>query len=169
MHYQLVGIDVVRPREEELVSSASSRERLKSAAESTDMSGMDGTPVDVSRATEVMDGTPGVVIDRAALLERLGGDVALMKEIAEAFITGAPELIDQMRQAIRAQDCDALHRSAHTYKGTISIFGARSAAELAAQLEHRASAGDLSDALVYLERLESHTACVCSRLAVLSE
>jgi HPt (histidine-containing phosphotransfer) domain-containing protein len=75
------------------------------------------------------------LIDRAAVLERVGGDEALLREIIEIFLAEYPPLVADIRSSVERQDAAALERSAHTLKGSVSNFGARSATEAALDLE----------------------------------
>lgn len=73
--------------------------------------------------------------DLAAALERLGGDQALLQEIAGLFLEQHEDLLGRIRQAIAAADAAALERSAHVLKGAVANFGAERAAEAAFRLE----------------------------------
>ncbi len=109
-----------------------------------------------------------IKVDRAETLRRIDGDLDLLKEIAAAFMTEGPLLIDHMREAFRAGDAVALHRMAHTYKGSVSIFGVKGTADLAAELEQRAAARDLSEAGARIEQLDRHTRHVCEQLGAVA-
>ncbi len=73
--------------------------------------------------------------DLKVALERVGGDEELLKEIAELFVEDAPKLLEAIRVAIESGDGAALHRAAHSLKGSVSNFGAPEAVAAAMQLE----------------------------------
>jgi two-component system sensor histidine kinase/response regulator len=99
------------------------------------------------------------VLDRAAALSRVGGDLELLKEIAELFLNEYPRELAEIRQALATGDALMLERSAHGLKGSVANFGARSAVDSAFQLEQLGKAGKLDQApgaLAELERALAH-------------
>ena len=74
-------------------------------------------------------------LDLNVALERVGGDEELLKEIADLFVEDAPQLLEAIRVAIEKKDGSALHRAAHSLKGSVANFGAEKAVEMAFQLE----------------------------------
>ncbi len=80
--------------------------------------------------------------DREAALERVGGDVDLLKEIAGLFIEDEKNMVSAIESAISAQDSKLLERSAHTLKGCVANFGAAEAFEASFRLEKLGRAGD---------------------------
>src|SRR5436190_16020451 len=75
--------------------------------------------------------------DEAAVLERVEGDVELLREIVELFLEDSLRLREEVRAAVAAGDAAALRRSAHTLKGAASNFGAAAVVAAALQLEIR--------------------------------
>jgi len=102
-----------------------------------------------------MDGKEAEVIDRAALMERLGGDVELFNEIAGLFQEDCPRLLAQIRSAVDGGDAVALERAAHTLKGCVANFGARAAYQAALHLERIGRARELDNAGSACESLEA--------------
>jgi len=84
-----------------------------------------------------------VVVDRAALLSRLEGDVRLLTEIVDLFLETAPRLMRDIKEALQSKNAGKLERAAHTLKGAVSNFGARPAFEAAFQMEQHGRRGDL--------------------------
>jgi len=80
-------------------------------------------------------------------LERVGGDEELLKEIADLFIGDAPQLLEAIRVAIEANDGSALHRAAHSLKGSVANFGAEKAVEKALELELMGKSSQLDGAV----------------------
>mgnify|MGYP001097660140 CR=1 FL=1 len=102
-----------------------------------------------------MDGKEVEVIDRAALLERLGGDVELFEEIAGLFREDCPKLLSEIRSAVHGADAPALERAAHTLKGCVANFGAQAAFDAALRLERLGRARELDGAASACETLET--------------
>jgi CheY-like chemotaxis protein len=90
-----------------------------------------------SRPAEIAaDGTSRrPVLDHRALLERVEGDRALAGEIAEVFLEEGVHLMERIRTAMRGGDFDAINKSAHRLRGTLSTIGAERAAAPALRLE----------------------------------
>lgn len=95
-------------------------------------------------------------VDRAAVLDRVGGDESLLREITEIFLTEYPSLLEEIRSAVRAGDPSRLERFAHTLKGSVSNFGAAEATQAAYQLEQIGRAQHLEEAPAALRALELH-------------
>ncbi len=94
-------------------------------------------------------------LDIAAALGRVGGDEELLKEIAEIFLEQCPDALSEVRDAIEAQNPEALQHAAHSLKGSVGNFGAQAAVEAAYRLEMMGRQGNFSgsgDALSELEK-----------------
>lgn len=85
------------------------------------------------------------VLDKPAILERLGGDEGIFAMMVDMFLTE----LDNNRQALLtalAGDSTALQREAHTIKGLLATFSDVPGAEMAQALEFQAKSGDVEDA-----------------------
>ena len=87
-----------------------------------------------------------VVLDRAALLERLEGDAELLAEIVGVFLEDCPRLVASIREAVARGDARLLERAAHTLKGSVGNFGVSAAAAAALRLEQMGRQGELAQA-----------------------
>ncbi len=87
------------------------------------------------------------VFDRAAALDRVGGDLELLIELAGMFMEDCPQLLAEIEGALRNGDSDALQASAHTLKGAVGNFSAQNAYDAAYALEQIGRSGDLSEAV----------------------
>jgi CheY-like chemotaxis protein len=96
----------------------------------------------------------GSSYDRAAAIERLGGDEELFNEVAGVFLTDTPGQVAQIRQAVKAGDAEGLRRAAHGLKGAAGYVGGTAAAEEARALELIGASGDLSGAQAALVALD---------------
>lgn len=85
-------------------------------------------------------------LDRAIALERVGGDLELLQEVARLFIDDCPNCMQSIRAAIDAGDPKALERAAHNLKGAVANFGAKNTVEAALKLEQMGRAGQIEGA-----------------------
>jgi HPt (histidine-containing phosphotransfer) domain-containing protein len=108
-------------------------------------------------------------LDRSAVLERVGGDEALLREIAGIFLTEYPGFVSQIREAIDSRDPQKLERSAHSLKGAVSNFGAHTATQAAYQLEVIGRSARLHEAPEALLHLEGRLAELRPALLQLAE
>jgi PAS domain S-box-containing protein len=85
-------------------------------------------------------------LDRAAILQRLEGDEALLRELVELFRGDSGALLEQARAALAGRDAEGVRRAAHTLKSSLGLFEADGALASARRLEEAAGAGDLAAA-----------------------
>ena len=89
-----------------------------------------------------------------AALENVGGDEAMLRELAEMFFAECPKLMEQIREHIVGADGPELRRAAHTLKGSAHVFGAEEVAAAAHRLEEigrEEAFVDAEEALALLE------------------
>ncbi|MFM1769521.1 MAG: Signal transduction histidine-protein kinase BarA [Verrucomicrobiota bacterium] len=140
-------------------------------------------PIDQRRLFEALEGTaiaPGpaaapppaaaaLVFDPTIALQRVEGDLALLREVAGLFREDAPRLLAELRAAVATADADALERSAHSLKGAVGNFGAQAAWEGARTLEDLARAGRLEAAPAILAALDRQITLLLDALELLSQ
>jgi signal transduction histidine kinase/ligand-binding sensor domain-containing protein/DNA-binding response OmpR family regulator len=80
-----------------------------------------------------------VVFDRSEVLERLGGDEALLEEISNVFFSDVPGQILRLEKAIDLGDTSLLAHQAHTLKGASGSFGAYKLQAAALAIEEAAT------------------------------
>src|SRR5262249_31728994 len=97
---------------------------------------------------------PTCQVDRTAILARVEGDAALLKEVIDLFLEDAPMLQAQIRESITGNDAAALERSAHALKGGLGNFGAARACQLAFELEAMGRQRDLARAAALFDQLQ---------------
>ncbi len=90
--------------------------------------------------------TTDAVVNRQDILERVGGDMDLLRELIHVFVADSPRLWQNVRTALTQGDAAQLNRAAHTLKGSVGIFGANAARAAAERLELLAEQGDLTRA-----------------------
>lgn len=108
------------------------------------------------------------ILNEAELLERVGGDVEFLREIASMFLEQCPRMVDEIRRACDRGDAEALQHTAHTLKGCVANFGAGPAREAAYRLEKIGRSGDLSPAPAACSKLEGELARFIEALSELS-
>jgi len=94
------------------------------------------------------------VLDRTIALARVGGDVELLKEIAELFLEEYPRVVNDLHKALEAGDSTAVERAAHGLKGSVANFGARAVEDAAFELEQLGRAQKLAEVSQVLNSLE---------------
>ncbi len=106
-------------------------------------------------------------IDWVTVLEDLGGDESLLRELVDAFVVMYPPMLEEIRQALHREDLRAVARAAHKLKGSVSNFGTGPAYDAALGLEEMSRGARLEATRVtfrivvrefeYLkERLQAH-------------
>jgi HPt (histidine-containing phosphotransfer) domain-containing protein len=94
------------------------------------------------------------LIDREEMLARVDGDLELLCELVGIFLDDCPRLMAQIESAVTQGDGDALERSAHALKGSVSNFTTKSPYEAAFRLETMGRARDLGQANEVLVHLK---------------
>jgi CheY-like chemotaxis protein/HPt (histidine-containing phosphotransfer) domain-containing protein len=82
------------------------------------------------------------VVNREKLLARVGGNLAMLRELISVFRQDSAPIMTSLAQALAENDCKTVHLQAHTIKGMINFFGGPAVSELAFQLEKMGSAGE---------------------------
>jgi signal transduction histidine kinase/CheY-like chemotaxis protein/HPt (histidine-containing phosphotransfer) domain-containing protein len=86
------------------------------------------------------------VLDRDSALARVGGNLELLRQLAEVFREDCARLVPDVREALAAGDGPRLRNAAHTLKGMVGFFAAPAATTAARQLEQMSEAGTLAGA-----------------------
>jgi signal transduction histidine kinase/DNA-binding response OmpR family regulator len=63
-------------------------------------------------------------VDRAQLMERLGGDEQLLADVVQVFLRDCPERLAAIRAAVEARDAERIRTSAHALKGVAANLSA---------------------------------------------
>jgi len=85
----------------------------------------------------------GRILVTKTLLERVEGDLPLLKRMIHAFRSDYPATLEEIRDAIKERDAGTLKSRAHALKGSAATFSAPLAAGAALRLEILAKDGDL--------------------------
>jgi HPt (histidine-containing phosphotransfer) domain-containing protein len=105
--------------------------------------------------------------DFSDALERLDGDLELLKEVADIFLQVAPETMDELRTCLRRQDPTAVATVAHRLKGSLGNFDQDDCFLAALDLERAGRDGDLEGADEVYARLEANVERLLSSLRAL--
>ena len=106
-------------------------------------------------APQEVAGPPAAPFDLEEAIGRVGGDRALLAEVAGLFLLEAGTLVGDVRSAVEAEDGERLARAAHRLRGSVLTFAAAPAAEATNVLEAMGRAGALEGAADALEGLEA--------------
>ena len=85
-------------------------------------------------------------LNLSAALERVAGDLDLLREVARMFLEAAPDLMAEIMAAVESRDAAKLERAAHSLKGSIGTFAADHAWKAAYEVECLGRKGDLREA-----------------------
>ena len=111
---------------------------------------------------------PSFAVDlpsRADLLEQFEGDEALLDRLGKLFIENTPQVLAAMQAAVDRADGKALEDSAHGLLSSLGVFRARSATQLALQLEEAGRRGEFAEVSEKLSRLQDETDRLFTALA----
>jgi PAS domain S-box-containing protein len=93
--------------------------------------------------------------DPLSLLSSLKGNVAALRSIVDEFRSSAPELLEELRQAVNASEAAAIERAGHRFAGVLLLFGAVHGARVARQLERLGQERTTAGARELVDELES--------------
>lgn len=85
-------------------------------------------------------------LDRDALLDRVGGDEELLREITSIFLLEYPALLRQIQDGLSRGDTRRIELAAHSLKGSVANFGVPAAIEAAHRLEVIGRSGSIAEA-----------------------
>jgi HPt (histidine-containing phosphotransfer) domain-containing protein len=108
-------------------------------------------------------------IDRATydgLVESTGGEFVC--ELVGTFLTDAPRMLHELRDAYAKDDAERFRRAAHSLKSNANTFGAQALGELARQLELGGLAPIRSAAAAPIDAVASEYARVAKALEELT-
>ncbi len=98
------------------------------------------------------------LLDEAALAElaaSVGGDMAFVTELVEAYLGDAPTQVAQIHAGADAGDAASVVRPAHTLKSSSATVGAQRLAATARRLELASRNEELAGAIDALEGLDA--------------
>ncbi|MBF0524318.1 MAG: PAS domain S-box protein [Deltaproteobacteria bacterium] len=90
-------------------------------------------PKEVEQAEEHLG--PNMTFDNKAFMERCFNDLELATELITSFCDNQAKYLNDIHEAIQSNDQEKLYRSAHSFKGTSSMFSAERTVQIARELE----------------------------------
>ncbi len=114
-------------------------------------------------ATDAHEGGP-MILDEAALLEECDNDKGMLRRMVEIYDRDARERLPRLREAVRTGDAATVQQEAHALKGGIGTFYAKAAYDTGYALENMGANGNLTNAEVTLQTLESQLQSLRQRL-----
>jgi PAS domain S-box-containing protein len=112
---------------------------------------------------------PELPFDESTALERVAGDMELLRELVRIFIAECPSMLAEVRSAIDQADAAQLRRAAHTLKGSVANFGASAVVQAAQCLETAGREQNLGGASESFQRLQAELDRLRPRLAAFAE
>ncbi len=122
------------------------------------MNGYISKPIQAQELIEIVESFGGEVgpndsvndsatpaLDWETALGRVGGDEALLLDLAKLFCDECPRMLSAVQQAVERKSAPDLHKAAHSLKGSVATFAAQQAFEAALRLERLGRAGELTD------------------------
>jgi CheY-like chemotaxis protein/HPt (histidine-containing phosphotransfer) domain-containing protein len=94
-------------------------------------------------------------LDVTVLVERVGGDRAVVADLAQIFFEESPQTLAALRAALTAGDAGKVKLHAHTLRGSASFFGAEEVVEAARQLETMGRSAALAGAEAIFAELDA--------------
>jgi HPt (histidine-containing phosphotransfer) domain-containing protein len=97
---------------------------------------------------------PNHLVEFQTVLDNFGGDRELLRDTVRLSLKYLPQHLEKVRLAISNNNPKDLEISAHTIKGSLSIYLYKPAVQAASELEKTGRSGDLSLASSLLTNLE---------------
>jgi CheY-like chemotaxis protein len=111
---------------------------------------------------------PGAV-DELDLMQRVEEDREFLAELVDLFRAEAPKQMNRLRTALEQKDSDEARRATHSLRGVLSNLSARTAANLTAEIENAAGAGDFARADAAMQQFEPELTRVIAALSAICE
>ncbi|MDA7977868.1 MAG: PAS domain S-box protein [Pirellulales bacterium] len=92
--------------------------------------------------------------------ETVDGDLELLRELIGAFLQELPQLMQQLTDGIAKSKAKQVRMAAHTIKGSLRYFGAKTAYDLAFKLESGAEDGTMAEASDAVDSLRHELAAI---------
>ncbi len=115
-------------------------------------------PTTLEDAEEIEHGAEPAVFDKASVMERMGGDEAIIKIISEAFLGDIPKQILILKSFVEIGDAVGSRNQVHRIKGAAANVGGERLREIGYRMEELAKQGDLSAVSALIPALEKEFA-----------
>jgi len=91
----------------------------------------------------------------------------LLRQLITIFLTDSLRTLAQIQKAIHVKDFDAIRKTAHVFRGSVSIFAAPAALRSATELENLASEGNMVSVKKAFAALKNETTSLRKKLSSL--
>lgn len=99
--------------------------------------------------------------NKSEVLDRLGDDQNLLREMCGIFLSESATLLQKLRQAVSQGEAEVIMRAAHSLKGEVSYLSASAATQAARRLEDMGHDHDISQAPQAFALLEREMEFLC--------
>ena len=105
-----------------------------------------------------IDESPAKPASMAHLLDRLGGDGKLARQMVATFLRDTPKRVAGIESSLRQKNAEKLTSLAHALKGSVAIFGAARARDCAEKLQDLGRAQDFQGSASVYKQLKEEIA-----------
>jgi len=117
-----------------------------------------GRPDTAPTTAAVISWTPDVMV------ERLGGDEELVRQLVSLFLAEYPRMIGAIRDSVAGGSADAIRRAAHAFKGSVANFTEQAPMTTALELEMMGKESRLDEVPAAFARLEREVELLAAQL-----
>jgi HPt (histidine-containing phosphotransfer) domain-containing protein len=110
--------------------------------------------------------SPASIFDRDAALVRMGGDLELLAEVQQVFVSDCPRRLTAIGAAVASRDADRLRAEGHDLKGAAGTLSAPRLVEAARALERVGREGTLDEAELAGRRVVVEVERLVAQLAI---
>lgn len=108
---------------------------------------------------------PKVVVSKFEEIVEMLGSPDLVKTLVNIFLTQTPKMMEELAKAVETRDAHGINRAAHSLKGSLGNFGAKSAMKMAHSLEFAGKSEELVEVEEMFNAFQSEVDRVTSALA----
>lgn len=105
--------------------------------------------------------------DPYVLVQRVGGDMGLLRELADIFAAEYPRMLREIELSARRNDRETLRKVSHKLKGSLLQLAAPAACEAAANLEISSGETSLERTPFLIEELRKEVALLMENLTAM--
>ena len=126
--------------------------------------GQSGAATDAGAESPAPPAGPQVRWSPDLIIERLGGDEELVRQLVSLFLTEYPAMIATIRASVAGGSADAIRRAAHAFKGSVSNFTEEAPMTTAFELEVMGKENRLEQVAPVFARLEQEVESLAGHL-----
>jgi signal transduction histidine kinase/DNA-binding response OmpR family regulator len=120
--------------------------------------------VEQNSSGTAVETTTAPPLDRAGMMERLGGDEELMSEVIRLFIQDCPNRLAAIKTAVDQRSAEGIRKAAHALKGAVGNLSASALFDATATLERIGADGRLDAAEAGWRRVVTEVSLLMSTL-----